>query len=240
MKRALLLLMVTLLVTLSGIAFAAAPLPGAYQSTDIGGVIPPGRYTEGWAAGGSALTVGATLYCQSWDGVTLGTIWSYHCAVQTANSVLQADNVDGSGNGTRTYKSIYVGGTFNLSGAGPWGNGDANYPGTWDSYYEIETVIYAAFVPIAAVTNVSAIGHFDNYPTACMDYTISNGSRVGTTDLGNVKPPNYPGLYDFTTCLPTQTLGAWWNMNSMTVVITPNCTVPTKPATWGAIKTLYR
>jgi hypothetical protein len=240
MKRALLILMVLSIASLSGTALAGPPLPGVYSSTDIGGTIPPGRYTEGWPAGTGFHPPGTTLFCQSWDGVSLGTVWSYSCALDDGNHVLIQDNVDVNGNGNRTWKATFIGGHFTLSGTGPWGNGDASYPGTWTFYYEYETFIYSNWVAVAAVTNVQAGGSFDNYPTACMTYTISNGSRVGTTDLAQIKPPDYPGLYEYTTCTPTNPYGAWWNMNALTMTVTADCSVPSKPTTWGALKTLYR
>jgi hypothetical protein len=220
-------------------AFAAAPLPGSYQSTDLGGTIPTGRYTEGWFAGGGALQAGTTMNCQSWDGSALGAVWRYTCGTATGPATLITDTVNGSGNGNRTYLCNFVGGTLWLSGAGPWANGDASYPGHFDSYAEYETITYVNGTPIAAVTNVMNTAHFDAYPTICMSFSISNGTRVGTTDLGGVKPANYPDLLD-SSCAATPTLGAWWNMTAVTISVTSGCTVPVQTSTWGALKSLYR
>ncbi len=221
------------------LAHAAAPLPGLYQSTDIGGVLSPGRYTEGWDAGGSALSSGTTQNCASWNGAALGTEWRYTCGTQVSNGVVTYDNVDVNGNGNRTIACTYVGGVFWLGGSGPWANGDAEYPGHFDSYVEYETVTYLGGMPVAAVTNVQTTAHFDAYPSTCMSFSIANGSRVGTTDLGGVMPASYPAMLD-AACNPTRTLGAWWNMSSMTISILSGCATPTRPSTWGSLKAAYR
>jgi hypothetical protein len=226
------------LVLAAATAFAGSPVPGNYQSTDLGGLIPVGRYTEGWDAGGGALSAQTTQNCGSWDGVTLGSVWRYTCGTQLANGVLIFDTVDANGNGNRTTACTYTGGIFWLSGTGPWANGDVDYPGTFDSYVEYETVQYSNWVPISAVTNVQAVAHFDNYPVVCMGFSIANGSRVGTTDLGGVMPPDYPAMLD-PSCSATRTEGAWWDMTSITITLTPDCATPVKASTWGELKAKY-
>jgi hypothetical protein len=222
-------------------AIAGPPLPGTYTSTDIGGAVPPGRYSEGWGGGGSggALLAGATLNCGSWDGASFGLVWRYTCATQLTNAVMILDTVDGSGNGQRTWKCTYSGGVFWLSGTGPWAGGDADYPGVFDSYIEYETEMYAGGIVIGVVTTVQTAAHFDNYPRSCMEYSISNGVRLGTTDLGQVEPAGYPPFLQAGTCAPVMPQGAWWNMNGMTLRIT-GCEVPVQQAAWGDIKSLYR
>lgn len=224
---------------LASVAIAGAPLPGTYQSSDLGGVLSTGRYTEGWDAGGGALLAGTTQNCGSWNGSALGTEWKYTCGVTTAPATLLLDTVDGNGNGNRTWRCPFVGGRLWLSGSGPWANGDADYPGAFDSYVEFETITYVAGVPVAAVTNVQATAHFDAYPAACMAFSIANGSRVGTTDLGGTMPAGFPDMLA-ADCSPSRTLGAWWNMTSVTISLTPNCATPTHGSTWGALKSIYR
>jgi hypothetical protein len=229
-----------LAVLVATVALAGPPVPGNYTSTDMGGPINVGRYTEGWLLGGSAISAGTTLTAESWNGATLGTEWRYTCGTMTAAAILIFDNVNAQGFGNRTYMCRFVGGTIWLSGTGPWANGDPDYPGVIDSYVEYETVQYNNWVPVSAITNVQATAHFDAYPNACMAFSISNGSRVGTTDLGNVKPAGYPDLLAAGTCAPTMTHGAWWNMMTLTLSISPSCATPTRAATWGSLKTMYR
>ena len=100
----------------------------------------------------------------------------------------------------------FEGGYIWLSGTGPWANGDADYPGTINSYTEFETIQYTNWVPIAAVTNVQAIVQFDNYPELCMAFSIGNGSRVASTEVGETIPANYPDLLD-PSCGATRTEG---------------------------------
>jgi hypothetical protein len=238
-KFATTLVILTALALTATASMAGPPLPGNYMSTDIGGTIPVGRYTEGWDVGGSAFTAGTTQNCGSWDGIALNGVWKYTCGTMLSPGVLIGGYVNAQGNGNRTYLCTYTGGTFWLSGTGPWANGDPDYPGVFDSYVEYETVQYSNWVPISAITNVQSAAHFNNYETFCMGFSIANGSRVGTTDLGNVMPPNFPALLD-PTCAPTRALGAWWDFTSITITLTPDCATPAKSSTWGSLKAIYR
>jgi hypothetical protein len=222
----------------AGAAFAGAPLPGNYQSTDLGGPIAVGRYTEGWATGGSATLPGTTLNGESWNGSALGTEWKYWCATEALPAVLLSDNVDGNGNGSKTWKKVFVGGYLWLSGFGPWANGDADYPGVIDSYTEFETVQYMGNAVVAAVTNISATGHFANYPLSCLTFAIANGARIGGTPA--VKPAGYPDLLSAGTCAPGAPEGAWWNIGTVTLSVSAGCSTPAHASTWGALKAVYR
>jgi hypothetical protein len=237
MKRSAIAPLALLILLLAEASFAAAPLSGSYQSTDLGGPVYVGRYTEGWAAGGGALSSGTTLNAESWDGMALASQWKYWCSTQTTPAVLLVNTVNGSGNGNRTYMSTFNGGYIWLSGSGPWANGDVDYPGTIMNYAEFETITYSNWVPIAAVTNVQAMAKFDAYPGSCMTFYIGNGSRVSTTDLGDPVPANYPGFLD-PGCNPSYSLGACWDFFSVTLTIT-DCSVGTEPATWGGIKSMF-
>jgi hypothetical protein len=230
-------ILLPLALLLPALAMAGAPLPGNYTSTDIGGSLLVGRYTEGWAAGGGGLLAGATLNCASWDGGSLGTQWRYWCGTQVGNSVLLINTVNAQGNGNRTYASTYVGGYFWLSGTGPWANGDAAYPGVMESYVEYETLQYSNWIPIGAITNVQMSAHFDNYPTECMGYDMGNGLRVSDTNLGQPAPANYPQFLD-TNCNAGPTAGACWNFFTITLSIV-DCAVGTEERTWGAVKSMY-
>ncbi len=236
MKRQAIALSLILLLA-SGTVFAAAPLSGDYQSTDLGGPVFVGRYTEGWDGGGGALGAGTTLNAESWNGSVLASQWRYWCSTEASPAVLLVNTVNASGNGNRTYMKTFFGGYIWLSGSGPWANGDPDYFGTIDSYTEFETITYSNWVPIAAVTNVQAIAHFDDYPAQCMSFYIGNGSRVATTELSQPIPANYPGLLD-PSCNDTRTEGAAWDFFTVTLSIV-DCTVGTEDASWGSIKSMY-
>lgn len=222
---------------LAGTSFAGPPLNGDYDSTDIGGPVFIGRYTEGWDGGGGALLTGTTLHAESWDLATLGTQWRYWCSTESSDAQLLVNTVNSSGNGNRTYMKTFAGGYIWLSGSGPWANGDPDYPGVIDSYTEFETITYSNWVPVAAVTNVQATAHFDAYPAMCMTFYIGNGTRVATTDLGETIPVNYPDLID-PDCNATRVEGAAWDFTSITLSIT-SCEVGVEESSWGAIKSLY-
>lgn len=222
------------------LAIAGPPLDGIYKSSDVGGPINVGRYTEGWEPGGGALESGTTLNAESWDGADLGLEWRYWCATEFLAPVLLIDTVNpATGNGNRTYMKQFTGGYIWLSGTGPWANGDPDYPGTIDTYVEFETIQYVNWVPVHAVTDVQATAHFDSYPSTCMNFAIANGVLVGSTDLGGTKPGDYPDFLQQFTCAPVLTLGAWWDMSDLSLYIL-GCSVPTEEMNWGAIKSLYK
>ncbi len=237
MKRSAIASVALLILLLAEASYAGAPLSGAYQSTDLGGPVYVGRYTEGWTTGGGALQAGTTLNAESWDGLALASQWRYSCSTEGANAVMLVNTVNANGNGSRTYMKTFNGGNIWLSGLGPWANGDPSYPGTITSYVEFETITYANWVPIAAITNIQALAKFDAYPGSCMTFYIGNGSRISTTDLGQPAPANYPGFLD-PNCNPTYTLGACWDFFTVTLTIN-DCALGTERSTWGGIKSMF-
>jgi hypothetical protein len=170
------------MLLLASSALAGAPLNGDYQSTDLGGPIDVGRYTEGWDVGSGAMLAGTTFNAGSWDGANFGAMWRYTCGTLLNDATLLVDNVDVNGNGNRTYMKTFVGGTIWLSGTGPWGNGDAEYSGPIGSYVEFETVQYSAWERTGVVTNVQATASFDGYDGMCVAFSVANGTEVGSTD----------------------------------------------------------
>jgi len=235
MKQTALALLLS--VALATPALAGPPLDGNYKSTDLGGSVLTGRYAESWLVPNGLLDPATTLNCASWDGATLGTQWRYYCGTMVAPAQLISDNLDVNGNGSRTYMKTFVGGYVWLDGAGPWGNGDPDYPGTLQSYVEFETIQYVAWDRVAAVTNVSSAAHFTGYSLSCMTFAVGNGAEVGSTDYGMTKPADYPDFMD-ANCNPIGTLGGWWDFIGITLSIT-GCTVPVEETTWGAVKAIY-
>ncbi len=217
---------------------AGPPLDGTYKSTDLGGPLDLGRYSESFVAPGGALDIGATLNAASWDESDLGLQWRYWCSTIQAAPLLLIDTVDGNGNGSRTYQKEFQGGYIWLSGTGPWANGDPDYPGVIDTYVEFETIQYLNWQKIHAVTNVQATAHFDNYPSSCLTFSVGNGVEMGSTDDGMTLPSDYPAFMEQGTCALTGVYGAWWDFMTVSLVIT-GCTTPTKTATWGSVKALY-
>jgi hypothetical protein len=239
MKRfAITLTLIALLIP--ALAIAGPPLDGVYKSVDVGGTIGTGRYTESWEAGGGPLMPGTTLNAESWDGASLALEWRYWCATLAVAPTLLFDTVNPvTGNGNRSYMKQFNGGYIWLSGTGPWANGDPDYPGTIDTYMEIETIQYVNWVPVHAISNVQATAHFDNYPETCLNFAVANGVEVGSTNDGETKPGDYPDFLEELTCDPVLTLGAWWDMKDLSLAIT-GCSVPTEEMNWGAIKAHYK
>jgi hypothetical protein len=237
MKRSGIAFLVLCSLLLAGTSAAGPPLTGSYDSVDLGGLVYVGRYTEGWDGDGGALLSGTTLNAASWDGASLATQWRYWCSTESSDATLLVNTVNSSGNGNRTYMKTFAGGYIWLSGSGPWANGDMDYPGMIDSYTEFETITYSNWVPIAAVTNVQAMAHFDNYPAQCMTFYIGNGSRVATTELGDPVPANYPDMLD-PDCGASRDEGASWDFFTITLSIV-DCTTGTKETSWGTIKSMY-
>ncbi|MBN1163274.1 MAG: hypothetical protein JXB45_01725 [Candidatus Krumholzibacteriota bacterium] len=236
MKHSGISVLALLILFVAGTAMADAPLDGDYQSTDLGGPVLTGRYTEAWDAGGGATENGTTLNAQSWDGALLATQWKYWCGTEVS-AVMLTNTVNASGNGARTYMKTFEGGYIWLAGSGPWGNGDPDYYGTIDYYVEFETISYSNWVPIAAVTNVQANAHFDDYPAQCMTFYIGNGARMASTEVGDPILPDYPELLD-PDCNATRTEGACWDFFSVTLSIS-GCTIDAEDASWGKIKSIH-
>ena len=238
MKRFGIAVLTVAVLAMAATSFAAPPLNGTYQSTDLGGTMQLGRYSEGFVAPEGGIVPGVTYNAQSWDGATLANQWWYYCGTMVSPPWLLTDTVDGNGNGNRTYMKTFVGGFIWLSGTGPWANGDPQYTGIVDSYTMFETITFDNWNRIAAVFNIDATGHFDNYAPSCMSFAIGNGSQAGSTDWGDTPPADYPPLLEQGTCDPVAPLGTWWDMHTLTMTI-KGCTVPVEETTWGAFKSMY-
>ncbi|MFQ5511189.1 MAG: hypothetical protein ACE5EO_05005 [Candidatus Krumholzibacteriia bacterium] len=218
-------------------AYAAAPLDGVYNSTDLGGTIPVGRYTESWTMPNGYLMTGNTVKAESYNGV-LGTVWRYECPSIAFAPMLIVDTVNPvTGNGNQTWMKTYTGGTFWLSGTGPWANAEPEYTGVVDTYVEFETIIFSSFNRVGAVSNVQATGHFNGFPGSCVSFAVGNGAWMSDTGI-MAKPPGFPPFLQKDTCTPTAVMGSWWTVSALTLTIS-GCAVPVEESTWGAIKSLY-
>jgi hypothetical protein len=218
---------------------AGPPVNGIYTSTDIGGTMLPGRYSESWFPG--PLVTNNTLNEESWDGSALGTQWRWYCPWIAAAPALQSDNVDGFGNGQKVWKVTYAGGYCWLDGAGPWAGGDASYTASITLWLATVTETYANFQEVGTVRNQSAQAMFDGYNEQCMSIAISNAEKLGDTDDGPL-PANYPDFWDWVGCanIGTAGPGEWGDVDSITYVIFGCETVATQEKTWGAVKAIYR
>jgi hypothetical protein len=220
-------------------ALAGPPANGTYKSTDIGGTMLPGRYSESWFPGN--LVVNNTLNEQSWDGFTLGTQWHWYCPWIVVPPVLLVDTVDGAGNGQKIWRVTYTGGYCWIDGAGPWAGGDASYMANITNWTAIVTEQYADSVEVGTVRNHNARAMFTGYSEKCMSLSISNAEKLGDT-TGGPLPANYPDFWNWVGCVDIGTAGPgeWGDVDSITFTIIGCETVATQPVTWGAVKGLYR
>jgi len=234
--KAVILVLLSVLIAVP--AFAGAPANGTYKSTDIGGLMDPGRYSELWFGG--KLAVNNTLNEQSWDGATLGAQWHWYCPWIAAAPVLLVSTVNGSGNGQKIWKVTYTGGYCWLDGAGPWAGGDASYMANINTWNAIVTETYASFVEVGTVRNHTASAKFVGYNDTCMNLSVSNIEKLSDTNHGPL-PANYPDFWSWFACnnVGTAGPGEWGDIDSITMSIT-GCTVGTDAKSWGAVKALYR
>jgi hypothetical protein len=105
-------------------------------------------------------------------------------------------------------------------------------------YTEFETIQFVNHARVAAVSNVQATAQFDGYYN-CMNFAVGNMADVNSTDM-MMKPMDYPAFLEPTNCTPTRMMGSWWDMFTLTLTITGNCTLETQESTWGEVKALYR
>ena len=211
----------------------ADPIPGLYNSTDLGGQLLTGRAST-WRPGiNSGLP--HVLHAQSWDSATLGTQWDVSCAIETTPFGVQDNRI--AGTGTVVSTSTFQGGTLTLyPGAWPWGDGTA----TLGTTTLISTVQFVNNVPVASVVNGNTSGEFTN---GCnLVFAIANGSGVGETTSLNpliTKPATFPTFLDGTCALagPLVQFGTWGTTLTQTMAI--DCgALPVEPSTWSAVKGL--
>lgn len=237
MKTALVSIFVFVL-TAPLLVLAGPPIDGTYLSTDLGGPVLLGRYSESWSAPGGWLQQGNTVNKHSWDGAALGTQWELYCPRIGGPPVLISDTVDGNGNGFREWMVVYVSGDLFLDGNGPWGDGsEPYYHANLHAYREIQTFQYTNHQIVQSIANVSIQAGFRDFDESCVTISILNQEELGNTDTASL-PLNYPAFLEPITCDPTRTLGSWGEVDEITLIIT-GCTIPIEESTWGVIKSHY-
>ncbi|MCK4548043.1 MAG: hypothetical protein KAW17_11455 [Candidatus Eisenbacteria sp.] len=217
-------------------AYADYPLDGVYMS--MLGQIQEGRFSESWVGGGQG-QLGNTVHALSWDDVELGAEWNVLCPVLAEPPELIEDTVDEYGNGHRVYRTVYMDGTFWMTGAGAWGNGDPEYYGDLFHYTHTTTMQFVGGELVGYNTNAQLSGSFTGYTEKCMQLTIANAVSVG---IGGIPPADYPVLLDGPSgCVdaPPEIIGEWGNVWSITLIIS-DCATSNEDVSWSTIKSLYR
>jgi len=217
---------------LVGTAAAGPPAAGTYLSTDMGGSVLTGYFSESWVAGPG--NIGNTVNSASWDGATLGTQWKLWCPAIDVGPVLVSDTRDGNGTGEVTYRTTYAGGFFWMSKTGPWGDNTVDYPGTVSSFIATATYQYVLGQLLGIRSNITTFGQFDGYGD-CMEYTINNAAFLGEGTVPDYCPP----YMDSSCALTGLSLGGWGHAHDLAIRIL-GCEVPVNQSTWTGAKTLYR
>lgn len=235
MKSAITFLLALLV---SAPAVAGPPTNGTYKSSDLGGTMDVGRYTEYWPTG-TALTIGNTVNEQSWNGTSLGLQWWWFCPYQVSAPTLLLDTVAG-GNGQKIWRLNYMGGTSWLSGTGPWAGGDNSYMANIDTWSAIVTQTFSGGVIVAEVRTVNAQATFVGYNATCTSIQLTNTDKFGDTNTGSL-PANFPDFWDWSSCVPIGTAGPgeWGSVSGITFTVTNCAVVPVQEKTWGGVKRLY-
>ena len=234
-----LLLTLFLSIAVTSAALAGPPADGTYTSTDIGGAMLPGRYSESWFP--AKLSVNNTLNEQSWNGAALGTQWHWYCPWIVSAPTLLVNTVDGNGNGNKIWQVTYSGGVCWLDGAGPWAGGDASYTATINSWTAIVTETYANNVEVGTVRSHNANATFTGYSADCMALEIHNTEKLADTNGGPL-PANFPTFWDWNGCVDIGTAGPgeWGDVDSITLTVFGCTALAVEQKTWGAVKSLYR
>lgn len=235
MRNAILTIILTAVLAVGTTsAFAGAPLNGVYKSSD--GDFIEGRETGEWNGGGF-LTVGN--YLQAFSGEVYpasGTQWKWECP-QVVSVNLEADLVF-NGFGSKIYSLNYTGGTFGLGGGAlPWANGQS-YTGSFTTFTEIRTLIFANHVMVGSDSDFSFTGTIDGYPQSCL-YGIANGAWLRNTFVGDLDPPDHFPLGGACAGLSRDDQVHLADIRDITLTI-GGCTVATEESTWGKVKSLYR
>ena len=219
---------------------AGQPQTGVYLSTDLGGQMLVGRFSESWVDPGSHGQVGNTLNAQSYDpGFGLGSQWKLYCASIAFPPSLTSDTRDANGTGEVTYQTDYSGGLFWMSKDGPWGDGTEDYTGVVDLFRVTTTYMFVNNQLLGIRSNVTTSGTFNNYGD-CFEYTINNAAFYGDTDTVGPLPPGFPPFMDSSCQTGTRTRGGWGSVTEIALRILGDCTVPAEDSTWGSVKALYR
>ena len=119
-----------------------------------------GRYTVSYVGESGWRSPGNTYHAQSWDpgASVLGLLWEFACPALVGEPEWLGQWFDEDGNGYVWYLVRYSGGTFWLSGEGPWGNEETEYTGILDYYYERKAMHYWHGIPLELETWEDPLG----------------------------------------------------------------------------------
>jgi hypothetical protein len=228
---------IIIVVLAASAAQAGPPRSGTLRSTDLGGAVLTGNFSESWLTAGAHGQVGNAVNAMSWDGATLETQWKLWCPSVASPPVPAGDTRDLAGTGDVTYRTTYVDDQFWFSGAGPWGDNADDFTGTLENF-SVTAVYHFVGGQLASIhSSVSTLGVFDGFPQ-CLEYTINSAVFTGTTDYTR-KPGDYPDSLAADCASNVLDRGAWGTVQSIAMTIL-HCRVGFEPSAWGDVKRLCR
>lgn len=229
MKHLRTIILILALTALAVPAWSQCPdAVGIWSTTN--GTMNGGRATEAWCTLAQGGVPGNTQNAMSWDGVTLGGQWrAWGMSIDANGATLLTDNIDGNGNGTRTYQTFYEGGQFWLTKDHTWGDGFNDLIGDLNFFQVDATITFFGGTPVGITSNISFSGAFvdcPEYQDCTVEFAIANA--IGVAGI----PADYPAL------LCGATGGEAFDVCCITMSI--NCAIPTESETWSGIKAMYR
>jgi hypothetical protein len=216
---------IVLLLTLTTAA-VAAPATGDYMTTDLGGAVTIGRWTEGFAAG-TPNTPGNGNHAASWDGVTLGGEWELTGLVLDTTTQISGPPL-GAGVVVQTWERVFdtSAGKLILKDTGPWwtaGDAGTEYAVTLSSYVQTLVVTYMDGDLMNASSVETYEGTFDGYPGYSLMFGHTLGAYQGYGPAG-LLPPDYPAFEPV-----GSPAGAWGVAQKIRFTVVP------EPATVGLL-----
>jgi len=228
-----------LMLALAGAACAACPdVIGIWSSVPDGNPdyypLLNGRVSEAWC-NGVAGDPGNVQNAMSWDGASaeLGLEWKiWDMAINAAGPFVVFDGVSG-GNGVRIFQTGYDGGQFWLGGSGNWTDGDLELYGAIQDYLVVSTVTYSGGNVVAAVSNITFRGVFEDCPEVnecVIDFAIANAALVWRDGYTWPMPASYPAFL----CGDS---GELFATSDITLGI--DCAIATEAHSWSEIKSRF-
>ena len=206
-----------------GTVLQAAPLTGSYKSSELGGQVLMGRWSEGFV-GGLPSAVGNGGHAQSWDGASLGSQWEVTGVTISSTTLLFGNPLLPTGTFMVLRTFDVTGGQLILKNTGSWWN--AGDPGTQytvnlTQYLQVLTVTTDNYVIKNATSTDVFAGDIQGYA----GYKVLYGQAASIYEgQGSSLPANYaawqPG---------SVTSGAWGTLEGTRFTIVP------EPATVGLI-----